>query len=76
MCGIAGFIGHGSAQDLTRMLTAMVHRGPDAGGTFVDKETRVFLGARRLAVIDLPGGHQPMIAADGDLVVVFQWRNL
>lgn len=53
------------------MLTAMVHRGPDAGGTFVDKETRVFLGARRLAVIDLPGGHQPMIAADGNLVVVF-----
>lgn len=71
MCGIAGFVGPGSAKDLDRMLYAIVHRGPDDGGTFVDPETRVFLGARRLAVIDLSGGRQPMVAENGDLVVVF-----
>ena len=71
MCGIAGFIGPGSADDIRRMTAAITHRGPDGEGYFADQHLPVFLGNRRLAVVDLKSGQQPMWDAAGDLCVVF-----
>src|ERR1051325_2151059 len=69
MCGIAGFVGAGDRGTLARMTAALVHRGPDDSGLWNDKD--VFLGHRRLSVVDLAGGHQPMSTSDGDLTVIF-----
>ncbi|MEO6053193.1 MAG: asparagine synthase (glutamine-hydrolyzing) [Chthoniobacterales bacterium] len=69
MCGIAGFVGKGGLSSLHAMLGEIVHRGPDAQGQFQDE--RVFLGHRRLSIIDLSGGAQPMASADGKLHIVF-----
>ena len=71
MCGICGFVGLGSRGDLARMMTALIHRGPDGQGQFVDEAARVFLGHRRLAIVDIPGGKQPMWNEDGQVGVVF-----
>jgi asparagine synthase (glutamine-hydrolysing) len=60
MCGIAGFVGAGDLEVLRRMTDALRHRGPDGEGLWMDEETRVFLGFRRLSIIDLEGGAQPM----------------
>jgi asparagine synthase (glutamine-hydrolysing) len=71
MCGICGFVGAGSSDDLQRMNSALVHRGPDESGAWSVSVPPVQLGNRRLSVIDLPGGHQPMATSDGELVVTF-----
>jgi asparagine synthase (glutamine-hydrolysing) len=71
MCGICGFVGKGDLQDLTSMTRVMAHRGPDAEGLWSDKEKAVYLGHRRLSIIDLAGGNQPMWTSDGALGVVF-----
>ena len=71
MCGIAGFAGRGDAQTLERMTGALIHRGPDAGGHWSDAERGVHLGHRRLSIVDLAGGTQPMWTADGQLGVIF-----
>jgi asparagine synthase (glutamine-hydrolysing) len=74
MCGIAGFF-RTEAPDanegtLRRMGEAILHRGPDAGGEYLDDY--VGLAHRRLSIIDLsPQGNQPMFSADGRLVIVF-----
>ncbi|MGH9810916.1 MAG: asparagine synthase (glutamine-hydrolyzing), partial [Terriglobia bacterium] len=60
---------HVEPEVLGRMTDAMAHRGPDGEGTFVDGN--VGLGHRRLSLIDLAGGHQPMLNEDGSVVVVF-----
>ena len=67
MCGIAGWVNYdgdlGSHQDvITRMARTMARRGPDAGGVWIDRH--VGFGHRRLAVIDLAGGVQPMQAEE------------
>lgn len=71
MCGICGFHGRGERSILDAMAAALSHRGPDGQGTFVDDDLRVYLGHRRLAVVDLPGGEQPMWNEDGRVGVVF-----
>ncbi|MGE4063827.1 MAG: asparagine synthase (glutamine-hydrolyzing) [Rhodospirillaceae bacterium] len=71
MCGIAGFVGLGSAADLKAMADAIVHRGPDGEGFFADQHLPVYLASRRLSVVDLPGGAQPMWDGAGDICVVF-----
>ncbi|MEQ9449902.1 MAG: asparagine synthase (glutamine-hydrolyzing), partial [Rhodospirillaceae bacterium] len=71
MCGIAGFIGAGTAGNIQAMTDALVHRGPDSEGHFADQHLPVFLGSRRLAVIDPRGGAQPMWDGTGDICVVF-----
>ena len=71
MCGIAGFAGPGDRDDLAAMTAALVHRGPDGEGTYLDPDRPVFLGHRRLAVIDVASGAQPMWDARGDLGVVY-----
>jgi asparagine synthase (glutamine-hydrolysing) len=71
MCGIAGFVGAGSRSDLEAMTRALAHRGPDGAGYFVDEARPVCLGHRRLAILDLAGGPQPMWNEDGRVGVVF-----
>jgi asparagine synthase (glutamine-hydrolysing) len=71
MCGIVGFCGQGGRADLSAMTDALVHRGPDGQGSFIDEEEAVFVGHRRLAVLDIAGGHQPMWNEDGQVVIVF-----
>jgi asparagine synthase (glutamine-hydrolysing) len=71
MCGIAGFVGRGDAATLQRMTGALAHRGPDASGHWSEPERGVHLGHRRLSIVDLAGGAQPMWSADGALGVVF-----
>ena len=71
MCGIAGFAGTGDRYDLQRMTDALVHRGPDGEGHWVDMDNSVYLGHRRLAIVDLEGGFQPMWTQDGRIGVVF-----
>lgn len=69
MCGICGFVGDGRSGTLRAMTDAIAHRGPDADGFFL--EDGVGLGHRRLSIVDLEGGRQPMADESGDVVVVF-----
>ncbi|HET6395681.1 MAG TPA: asparagine synthase (glutamine-hydrolyzing) [Pseudoxanthomonas sp.] len=71
MCGIAGFVGEGDAAILRGMTDRMVHRGPDASGFACDPGDRVFLGHRRLSILDAGGGTQPMWTGDGAYSIVF-----
>ncbi len=77
MCGITGFLtspsdGAELQVRVTRMADELVHRGPDDSGVWVDAETGIALGFRRLAILDLsPAGHQPMVSACGRYVIVF-----
>ncbi|MDB5084615.1 MAG: asnB [Bacilli bacterium] len=73
MCGIAGIIqknGHPcDKQVLTEMMNRIIHRGPDDQGLFVDGPAG--LGFRRLSIIDVEGGHQPLTNEDGSLWLIF-----
>ena len=64
MCGICGSTRGDAAQAIERMNATMVHRGPDDEGTFVDERAGVALGARRLSIIDVANGHQPLANED------------
>jgi asparagine synthase (glutamine-hydrolysing) len=71
MCGIVGIAGAGTAagiDDVRRMAGAIRHRGPDDEG-FLQSEG-VILGMRRLSIIDLAGGHQPIANEDETVWVV------
>lgn len=71
MCGICGFTGHRNDQKavIERMMKSIEHRGPDSEGSFCGGE--ITLGFRRLSIIDLEDGQQPMESADGNLHIVF-----
>jgi asparagine synthase (glutamine-hydrolysing) len=73
MCGICGVIGFertDQAESITRrMMEALLHRGPDEDGLLVAPS--VALGVRRLSIIDLPGGHQPVFNEANNVAVVF-----
>jgi asparagine synthase (glutamine-hydrolysing) len=71
MCGIAGFAGKGERPEIEAMTDALAHRGPDGAGIWHYPSAGLWLGHRRLAVIDLAGGQQPMSTVDGALTVVF-----
>ena len=71
MCGIAGFIGRGDFDTLRRMTDAIRHRGPDADGHWREEGAGVFLGHRRLSIVDIGGGAQPMWTRDEMLGVIF-----
>ena len=71
MCGICGFVGPGSVDDLRAMTDLLRHRGPDAEGFWHDPVRGVYLGHRRLSIIDLESGGQPMWTSDGLLGVVY-----
>src|SRR5713226_596751 len=79
MCGITGFIdlwdaskAYGPeerAQTLESMCRIITHRGPDDQGVML--RDGVALGMRRLSIIDLTGGHQPISGEDGSVTIVF-----
>ena len=75
MCGIVGFISKNKKPDgerrnlLEAMCRSIRHRGPDEQGTLI--EGRAALGMRRLSIIDLKTGQQPIFSCDGNLAIVF-----
>jgi asparagine synthase (glutamine-hydrolysing) len=73
MCGICGIVGMGSRERgeglVRRMMDAIVHRGPDAEGILIAPP--VVAGSRRLSIIDLPGGSQPVWNETNTLAVVY-----
>src|SRR5215475_1439739 len=74
MCGICGIVNFNVTEPVDprlveRMTNAQAHRGPDDSGCFV--EGNAGLGHRRLSIIDLSGGKQPIFNEDGSVVVVF-----
>src|SRR5437879_5502790 len=73
MCGIAGVVRWDGQpvfeDDVRAMCRMMVHRGPDEEGVFLG--TGVGMGMRRLSIIDLAGGQQPVSNEDGTVWVVF-----
>jgi len=77
VCGICGFAygpSHGEAEKRVRAMTAaMTHRGPDEDGFLINdaRAQGTALGMRRLSIIDLPGGHQPVWNEKRDVAVVF-----
>ncbi len=71
MCGIAGFVGKGDRDDLERMTKCLEHRGPDDEGFWHDEYRGVYLGHKRLSIIDLPDGSQPMWTIDESLCVIY-----
>ena len=77
MCGIVGFIGNSISKDqrigiVERMNHQIVHRGPDAAGIWLDEQSGVTFGHRRLSIQDLsPNGAQPMHSHSGRFVMVY-----
>ncbi len=79
MCGIVGWITHRPVADsneiLRNMADAIAHRGPDDEGIYIDLldsgRGEIALAHKRLSIIDLGGGHQPMIDSDTGTVLVF-----
>src|SRR5580658_8583846 len=69
MCGIAGFWGPPDRQLLLTMTRILEHRGPDDEGYY--ETAAASLGHRRLAIIDLEHGHQPMANPASDVTIVF-----
>ncbi|MDQ7799460.1 MAG: asparagine synthase (glutamine-hydrolyzing) [Candidatus Edwardsbacteria bacterium] len=76
MCGITGVFNYNSdrpidPESLNRMCASIAHRGPDDQGMFFDNDARIGLGHRRLSIIDLATGAQPMSSADKNIWIVF-----
>ena len=73
MCGFVGFIGGGETQNnptiLKNMTDRIIHRGPDDADYYMDGE--ISLGFRRLSIIDLEGGRQPILNEDKSKVLMF-----
>ncbi len=71
MCGICGFTGKTENREkvLKNMMDRIIHRGPDGAGTYLDD--RIAMGFRRLAIIDLNTGDQPMTNETGRLIITF-----
>ena len=69
MCGINGILGEQNPALIRRMNRSLVHRGPDDEGVY--SGSGATLGMRRLSIIDLEGGHQPIRNESGSLQIVF-----
>ena len=72
MCGFIGYCGEGDydrSETIDKMSETIAHRGPDSKGSYVDDYAA--LGFRRLSIIDLKGGDQPIYSPDGRLAIVF-----
>ena len=75
MCGICGIVQIGgepreviAPASLDVMTDVMTHRGPDDRGTY--KAPGIALGVRRLSIVDVQGGHQPVVSEDGSIVAI------
>jgi len=71
MCGITGFVGSGSQEDLEQMASSLEHRGPDEEGFWSDSGKGIYLAHKRLSIIDISGGAQPMLTPDERTAVIF-----
>jgi len=71
MCGIFGFSGFIEDGLLSRMGDSLAHRGPDGRGCYQDEAHRFYMGMRRLSIIDLEGGSQPIYNEDRSMAVCF-----
>ncbi|MFH1790302.1 MAG: asparagine synthase (glutamine-hydrolyzing) [bacterium] len=73
MCGIVGFVGNGDRQLLEKMADQVYHRGPDDKGFYFTSASigNVGFGFRRLAIIDIRTGQQPMFNEDETIAVIF-----
>jgi len=69
MCGIVGFSGDPNPQTIRRMCLILQHRGPDEEGYF--ENNKISLGMRRLAIVDIEGGQQPICNETGQIWTVF-----
>ncbi|MFH1750940.1 MAG: asparagine synthase (glutamine-hydrolyzing) [Candidatus Micrarchaeota archaeon] len=69
MCGIAGIAGLADRRLVRKMCNAILHRGPNHGGYFIDKG--ISIGYRRLSIIDVSGGNQPIFNESGDIAIVY-----
>ncbi len=69
MCGICGLFGEHDKSILAKFSRKIAHRGPDSKGKFYDK--KISLGVRRLSIIDLKTGNQPIYNEEKDKVIVF-----
>ena len=84
MCGISGLVPADPAAfpdpaaAISRMTAALIHRGPDASGVWSDRHA--FLGHRRLSILDIAGGAQPMVGDSGCVIVfngeIYNYREL
>ena len=80
MCGFVGFVNNEQIKNkevvINQMAESIAHRGPDSEGYYLDE--CVALGFRRLSIIGLEDGHQPLENREGNLVLVFNgeiYRN-
>lgn len=71
MCGIVGFAGVQNDSLIRLMNNSQHHRGPDEGGYYGDQRDAVSLAMRRLSIIDIADGHQPMASGDEQIWIVF-----
>jgi len=70
MCGICGTAGFGDPETIRAMTRSMIHRGPDDEGYFESADPTLYLGNRRLSIIDVAGGRQPVFSEDRSIVAV------
>ena len=76
MCGICGIMSFNTnyvvnLEDIKNMESAIFHRGPDDNGQYINKNRNIGLGFRRLSIIDIKSGAQPMTSMNGDIHLVF-----
>lgn len=71
MCGLVGFLGRADRPTLVAMTDRLTHRGPDGDGYYEHAEQEVNFGHRRLSIIDIAGGDQPMFNNDRSIAVIF-----
>ena len=69
MCGIVGFLNHGLSAEISTLTNTLTHRGPDGRGFYNDNY--ISMGMRRLSIIDLLGGSQPVFNEDKTIALIF-----
>jgi asparagine synthase (glutamine-hydrolysing) len=76
MCGIFGIYGNFTENDARSALNTLIHRGPDEWGEYISQDKRIYLGHRRLSIIDLSAGKQPIYNEQKDKVIIFKTFNI
>ena len=77
MCGIMGWLGAPDPEVTRRLPESLAHRGPDSGGEWSDRAGGIWLGHRRIAILELSDkGHQPMASPNGRYVVTYNGEIL
>lgn len=71
MCGICGFAGFNDSELINKMCDVLFHRGPDEEGVLIDEKNKIYLGQKRLSIIDLVTGRQPIYNENNDIAIIF-----